>query len=502
MTSLRQRFQARRTAWSIANLPEIGLLLVLGYALYHFATFVWQIVAYPYPVDYGEGPLLSQVGRLAAFENIYLADLTHAPYTITNYPPLYMLLQVPLNWLFGPAFWYGRLLSLLGMLLAVLFLGLTLYRLSRDRWAALVGAMLLFAIPYVKTWTPLFRIDPLALGLSWVGLYLVVRDSDERHSLLPAAIFLTAAIFTRQSYGLAAPLAAFAWLLSSQPRRRAFLLAAYVAGLSLGLFLLLNLLTGGGFFFNIVTANINAFQMLTLLHYVDQMLGDVPLLLAVGGLFLALGWIRNRAWALAGPYLLGAALSALTIGKIGSNVNYLLELSAALCLAMGLVVAWLRRRRTQAASLPTRTGWYLALLVLALLLAGQVYWAVNNEDGYDRYLLAKTALRTQNEVLLNLIEQAPGSVLTGEHMGLLALTGRPIYYQPFEMKQLSDSGVWNQMPFLDELASGQYPLILIYSPAYSNVKERRWTPEMLAMIQRHYRSVNNFEQTVVYQWKE
>ena len=104
----------------------------------------------------------------------------------------------------------------------------------------------------------------------------------------------------------------------------------------------------------------------------------------------------------------------------------------------------------------------------------------------------------QNQILLDLIENTNGPVLTGEHMGLLALTGRPIDYQPFEMKQLSDSGVWDQTPFLAELASGKYPLILLYRPA----QERRWTPEMLAAISAHYRYVNNFDQTIVYEWKQ
>jgi hypothetical protein len=412
-----------------------------------------------------------------------------------------MLLQSPFHWLFGPAFWYGRLISLLGMLAAALFLGLALYSLTRDPLAAVSGGLLLLAIPYARAWAPLFRIDSLALGLSWAALYLLVSGKGERRNLLWVAILLTAAIYTRQSYGLAAPLAAFAWLLSQQPRRRALTLAAYMGGVGLGLFVLLNLLTGGGFYFHIVTANINKFQLPTLLNYLRRVLADLPVLLMLGAVFLLAGWSRIRGWLLAAPYLLGAAISALTIGKIGSNVNYLLELSAALCLAAGLIFAWLRRKGGTAGSKASKTAWQLAAAGLAVILALQVFWAANNHGGYEQYLRQKTSLHTQNEVLLGLIEQSTGPVLTGEHMGLLALTGRPIYYQPFEMKQLSDSGVWDQSSFLAELESGQYPLILMYRPMGNNVHERRWTPEMLALIAAHYRYVNNFDQTIVYEWK-
>lgn len=502
MSQLRRRLQTLVASRPAINLLDIGLLVLLVFALYQFFAFSYQIINYPYQVDYGEGPLLSQVGRLAQFENIYTTDLSHAPYTVTNYPPLYMLLQSPFHWLFGPAFWYGRLISLLGMLAAALFLGLALYSLTRDPLAALTGGLLLFAIPYARAWAPLFRIDSLALGLSWAALYLLVRGKGERRNLLGIAILLTAAIYTRQSYGLAAPLAAFTWLLSQQPRRHAFTLAVYVGGLGLGLFVLLNLLTDGGFYFNIVTANINKFQLPTLLNYLRRALADLPVLLLLGAIFLLAGWSRIRGWMLAAPYLLGAVVSAMTIGKIGSNVNYLLELSAALCLAVGLVFAWMRQKGQTAESKAARISWQLAAAGLAAILAVQVFWAANNHGGYEQYLRQKTSLHTQNEVLLGLIEQSSGPVLTGEHMGLLALTGRPIYYQPFEMKQLSDSGVWDQSPFLAELESGQYPLILMYRPMGNNVHERRWTPEMLALIAAHYRYVNNFDQTIVYEYSK
>ena len=65
--------------------------------------------------------------------------------------------------------------------------------------------------------------------------------------------------------------------------------------------------------------------------------------MAFGGASLLLTRRRSPLFALAAPYALGAVLSALTIGKVGSNVNYLLELCAASSLAGGIVVAWSRQ---------------------------------------------------------------------------------------------------------------------------------------------------------------
>jgi hypothetical protein len=54
-----------------------------------FYNHARSVVNFRYPIDYGEGPLLDQVSRLAAFQNLYQTDITIPPYTITNYPPVY-----------------------------------------------------------------------------------------------------------------------------------------------------------------------------------------------------------------------------------------------------------------------------------------------------------------------------------------------------------------------------------------------------------------------------
>lgn len=71
---------------------------------------------------------------------------------------------------------------------------------------------------------------------------------------------MVAAIYTRQTYVLAAPLTAFIWLLVQHGPRKALALVAMVGGGSLGLLAVLNWLTGGGFLLNTVIANMNEFR--------------------------------------------------------------------------------------------------------------------------------------------------------------------------------------------------------------------------------------------------
>ncbi len=117
----------------------------LGNALLLYARHVGAAVSFPYPLEYGEGPVMDQILRLAGGEDIYRSSISAPPYTITNSPPLYLLLQAPLARIFGPAFWYGRAISAISLVIAALFLSLTLYHLSGDWLAAAIGGLLLLA---------------------------------------------------------------------------------------------------------------------------------------------------------------------------------------------------------------------------------------------------------------------------------------------------------------------------------------------------------------------
>src|SRR5919108_1771591 len=112
---------------------SLALLLLaarLGISLFEYAQLAGAALAFPFPLDYGEGPILDQTLRLAQFENIYRSSFASPPYTVSNYPPLFQLIQVPLTWIIGPAFWYGRLISILSALSAVGLIGLILHTLT------------------------------------------------------------------------------------------------------------------------------------------------------------------------------------------------------------------------------------------------------------------------------------------------------------------------------------------------------------------------------------
>lgn len=461
----------------------------LGSALILYGQTAISAVRFPYPLDYGEGPILDQVMRLARFQNIYRADLSQPPYTVSNYPPLFLLLQTPFATTVGPAFWYGRVLSLISALAAALFLGLTVHRLTGDVAASVISGALLLAFPYLLYWSALDRVDTLALALSWAGLYAVVRWPESRRGIVLAVILFAAAVYTKQTYGLVGPGAAFIWLLQGKYYRQALRFAGWLAGVCLALFLLLNLATGGGFFINIVTANANRVSHVGFMANATGLFLNAWILVmgAFGFLVVERWWYPTRTWPLVLPYTLLAAATTLLAGKAGASVNYLYEPAAALCLVAGAVVAWPKR------SYVLKTA---AVLLLALQVSGLGSWSRG-----DFIPLIRNKVVDEAEVaqLAQMVREADGPVLSDEYMGLAPLAGQPIAYQPFEFAQLQSAGLWSPDALISAIRQKTFPIIVLYEPSFGPpMIVSRWPPEIRDAIWQNYHSVENLAGAWVY----
>jgi hypothetical protein len=529
-------------SWFLIAFALIGLATQLVPALMDYYEQSKIAITYPYSIDYGEGPLLDQTLRVAKLENIYRNTFSSAPYTISNYPPLFLLLQAPFTRVFGPAFWYGRSISIVSILLTALLMSLTLRALTRDWIGPVVAGLLLIAFPYVQHWSMFNRIDELALVFSWAALFVTVKylgcsffASGEKagpldltknvlrtRSLWLAALLFVASIYSRQTYALAAPFAAFVWLIFGsegswgQRIARALLLGITVGGITLGLFFIINQATAGGFYLNIIVANVNAFYWNTVSHYVHEILDRLWPLLALSGLFFLaeaitaiVKWFVKRSqksgpasaslpldteailgqlvepekssvWALVLPYLLASAAGSITIGKDGSNVNYLLELCAALSLAGGAALAWGAQWKR----------WYArsaAQIAVIALLAVQSFIMVDwTRSDFKPQITGLAANQDRIAAVEKIIQETPGIVLADEYMGLVPLAGKQLYLQPFEYKQMADAKIWDETPFLTDVSNHKFDLIVWYQPATWEAIKARYTTAQIYTIKSDY----------------
>src|SRR5262249_22716697 len=134
---------------------------------------------------------------------------------------------------------------------------------------------------------------------------------------------------------------------ASDTRWNALLLLALSGFATIAIFLVLQVCTDGGFIFHVITANMNRIVFERVTRFLEGAWELMPFLMINGVLFVILSsWKRLESWWLFVPYFVGAVLSTLTIGKIGSDVNYFLELSAALSLGAGFAYSFLSEKIT------------------------------------------------------------------------------------------------------------------------------------------------------------
>jgi hypothetical protein len=189
---------------------------------------------------------------------------------------------------------------------------------------------------------------------------------------------------------------------------------------------------------NIVTADLKEYPVGSLALYLADVWTLMPLALTAASLFLLFaGWFGVTSWRLIAPYLAGAVLSGLTIGKVGSSVNYLIELGAPVSLSLGALLAWQRPRRAVYAAIAALLALDMILMVLA-----SPYRTVT----HARLTQAEDARRLPGR-----IHDTPGH-----------RAGR----------------------FLHDLERQAFAAILTYRVPKLPLDRQRWTDEMLAAIER------------------
>lgn len=465
------------------------VVFALAQALVEYLTLAGEAIRYPYPLEYGEGPILDQVVRLARGETIYPATLTLPPYRVTHDPPLFHLVQAPLIAANGPAFVPGRTASLISALVSAAFLTLIAHRLTGDWLAALIGGFLLLAFPHVVFWSLFSRADTLALALSLAGLYVVLRWSQRRPGLVIASALFVLAIYARLDFFLAGPATAALWLVSQRRRREALWLLAGVAGASLATFLAFNLATTGGFFRHVITARLTGFSLFPVIGQFINLFVHAAFIIIGGILFLMLERTTEptRSWHFALIYPICAALAGLAAGLPGGDVNSAYELVAAVCVLTAATIAWVGSN-----------PWLriAALAVVALQLTDLRDWT---REDYWPVVAGKMQMRREVAQLAEMMQRAEGDVLADEFSGLLPLQGRRIYIQPAEFMQLHQAGLWSDTALVEAIQRRTFPVIALYEPMGGTAQiVRRWTPRVRQAIYANYEQTGRLAEALIY----
>jgi len=458
----------------------LGLCLAALAAFYLIELLYHGVLSavYPYDLNYGEGYILNDALRLVRGEPIW-TDITQFPMVRSAYPPLYLLITGLLSWP-SPSFLGPRVVSLVAALAVGAMLVWHARRATYGWMPAIAAGGLWVGSTFVYQWAPLARVDMLGLALSLAALLLVERGDLPRDSVVRptvasltiAALLCSLALLTKQTF-LAAPLAI---TISLALRRdyRALWFAAAVAVIVGGVTFALNAATAGQYAQHVIFGNAaNPYRLDRTVEMTALFLRINPIatFAAVWAIVLYLSSMRP---SLVGVYVPLALATLLTAGNVSSDVNYFLEPTVALALAVPIV--W----RAASGSHPTLV-YGLAAVQLALLIHLPNGLMTQYPPGP-----AKGSTAVEEDVRIGerveAIVRSGGQNALVELAGFAVLTGAPVWIQPVDLLAEQRRGRWTPDLLTASIAEHRWSVVVL--------SHKFLPPESLATLEREYQQTD------------
>lgn len=426
-------------------------------------------IKYPQPLDYGEGPILNQVRYLLQGRNYY-KDINSPPYIIGNYPPVFNLLSLLLVPIFGVSFATGRTIAFLAVIATAYVIYRIVFHFTSNKLVSFLSALFYLAIDYVYVWGIFMRIDTLSIFFNMLGIYWVIKYENDYKRLRWCILFFLLALYTRQSM-IAGTAGAYLYLLIKD-RKTAIRLISYTALYGILAFLFLTAITKGQFYLHVVKYNNNIFTLRQLLFFMSKELFTYTTFIIVS-LIASIIWLWHREKRIISLYFISAFLVQLTVGKVGSMLNYLIEPVGIMGIIVGIIIGETLKKKDQLA--------FVGLAFLVLLQLLNYRYGPNTLSWGWRPSPPLVALD-------NYVEESKGLILA-ENLGILPAHNRDIYFDPFIFTQLYYQGLWDQEKIIKDIREKKFDLIMLeFSLYYDHWSDSdRWTKEMKqAMYENYY----------------
>jgi hypothetical protein len=476
-----------------------------------YVQFSARLIAMPFGLDQGEGYDAWSAWVVARGQWPY-TDNAVAPYSSSNYPPLWSsLVAIPMAWT-GPSLAPARAVATIAALATAALLGAAAYRHMRLKGgpgvsilAGGIASALFLASPYVFHTTPLARVNSLSLMFAVIALSIF--EAPTRWRVILGSLALLAALLTKQT-ALDAAVAAVGFALLTRPRLGVLALRI-VAILGMALLIALVAATGGAFWLNVVVANNNPFELEQLAKYLANfgLLHVVLLALAGAEWWSAVQRRTLSPWVLYFPIALAATL---TVGKWGAGESYFLGAIAATSVLAASRIARLvsapgsspnppapigAERGGEGASLGKRVLRLFqeieqrrgllatALLIQVLLLAhgplsARVSWLPDR--GPQAMFLGRPL--NADEIadfaeLAALARSAPGPILS-EEPSIAIVAGKPVFGNATQLRNLHDHGRWDATRLVADVEARRFGLVVLNAQLFP--------APVLAAIGQHY----------------
>ncbi|MCS6834463.1 MAG: hypothetical protein NZ750_00400 [Anaerolineae bacterium] len=329
----------------VARLHTALMLLasiVLVYALLVLLVYAANLMSFPFDYDQGEGFELVDSILFSQFRLPYL-NAEEFPFYSSNYPPFFHVMAAPFVWVFGPQYWYGRLLGLLMTLLGAGFIGYAVRREGSSRWLAALMSLAFLSSNTVYHIAPLFRQHISMVTLEIMAVVLLAHTFPRRQArlILLAVLLLILAGYTKQLAAYTA-IAVILWMGLVNPRR-ALVWTTFFGLVGVTIFAWLTWATQGEWWRQAIQANANAIsypQVFALLELFWKLHGFL-LVPAALNIAYELAYSRVSLYSVWG--LTTLALGGISSGTWGGGDSYFATSIAASCILSGLFFSRLLR---------------------------------------------------------------------------------------------------------------------------------------------------------------
>ncbi len=477
--------RVRLLTWGVV--AALLLLRLSGFLIHSF-----EVIGWPYQVDYDEGLNLSSAWHLSQGHNIY-ANSVPERFIAAPYPWLYFALNAVGIKLWGIQFQFGRLLSFGASVGIALLIGWCVWMVARRSQvrrldaggAALVSGLLWFVPTPVYIWSTFFKQDMVAIAIALLSIALVYRWQDHKW-LWWTAPLMALAFFAKQNE-LAATGVGCGYMIVHNWRRGSKLTLLTIFCIAVP-FLAFNLLTKNGYYNHTIGYQLVPWKLNDLTRHLGQVVRDHWVLVGLGGVYLlgCFGWLARAVWLARGRerwvafhhiiggwlfplYLAAGAFSLLTLGAYQGNYNLTLDLFPPLLIGVGTVLALLARSVERLPQSRRRTLLGSVGLLVGGLLVWQALTTASPETYFDWGSMPSQVRREMVKDLQKQIAIAPGDLLTDD-MYLALSAGRNVPYDNlYHMRVESQSGKWDDSKFLQDLRDRRFGLILLEH------ETRRWS---------------------------
>lgn len=394
---------------------------------------------------------------------------------ITNYPPLFLRLVAAVAPRDEGILTTGSLISLAGFWVTMALVGCCASQATGDRRSGILAALLLGGTSSAAYHASSCAPDALGLclvtaGVTWASLRL-------RGWPIGSGTLFALALITKHSL-ISLPVGTCLWALWRYPRSGALLVLSFLVlvGSALGF---------GGLFRPLVLQTVAPWSLTNFLVKALWMIPLLPGMVISGRLIRTLGQLPQPARQVLEPWGAGfvaTLLCIVSLGRVGSGANYLLEL-AVVCSLLTTVAATYQGGRFEQIVCP------------AVLLLFGLGWC-----GFHMGFLLP-AMHREMQLVKSALEGKPGAVLA-EHTWYTTALGRPPLIIPYLARQLALAGKWNPGPLLEVLRRGEVAHVVLSFPVEEDPvggHADRLPPGALETIRAHYRLVAHTDGVFIYQ---